>query len=202
MARERESSDAAAAAVQVAVRIRPDSVNDPAQTVSRFARPAVEATSPTSLILEPSVLPTGMREARYTFHFDCVHDADVGQLQLYSTSVAPLVSRFLDGFNTTIFAYGQTSSGKSYSMGTSEASERIDMNTSLENLDMHVGILPRAAHQIFQSIHSTHEDGEECTVSVSFLELYNEDLIDLLSGSMCERNCVQIRETRTGSTLR
>ena len=49
MARERDSGDSALAAVQVAVRIRPDAVDDITQTVSRFARPAVEAVSYTHL---------------------------------------------------------------------------------------------------------------------------------------------------------
>ena len=152
MARERDSGDSALSAVQVAVRIRPDAVDDITQTVSRFARPAVEATSTTSVVLEPSVLPVGMRDSRYTFNFDQVHAFDVNQTELYHESVEPLVRRFMDGFNTTIFAYGQTSSGKSYTMGTSEATNSICTDTPFIDMDSHVGIIPRAARQIFQSL--------------------------------------------------
>lgn len=201
MARERDSGDSALAAVQVAVRIRPDAVDDITQTVSRFARPAVEATSSTSVVLEPSVLPVGMRDSRYTFNFDQVHAFNVNQTELYHESVEPLVRRFMDGFNTTIFAYGQTSSGKSYTMGTSEATNSICTDTPFVDMDLHVGIIPRAAHQIFQSLEEINAEGEECTVSVSFLELYNEDLIDLLSDAYGQRNNIQIRETRTGDIV-
>ena len=201
MARERDSGASALAAVQVAVRIRPDAVDDITQTVSRFARPAVEATSATSVVLEPSVLPVGMRDSRYTFNFDQVHGLDVNQIELYHESVEPLVRRFMDGFNTTIFAYGQTSSGKSYTMGTSEATNSICTDTPFVDMDLHVGIIPRAAHQIFQSLQDVTAEGEECTVSVSFLELYNEDLIDLLSDAYGQRNNIQIRETRTGDIV-
>ena len=185
-----------------AVRIRPDAVDDPSQTVSRLARPAVTATSASSLVVEPTIPFAGTRDSRYTFHFDRVYGPEADQLRVFHASVTPLVRRFLDGYNTTIFAYGQTSSGKSYSMGTSDATEHICMDEEFVHFNDHVGILPRAARQIFQALHENSGlDQDECAVSVSFLELYNEDLIDLLSDRDNERNTVQIRETRTGDIV-
>lgn len=176
-----------------AVRIRPDAVTDPAQLASRFVRPAVAATGTASLVVEPSVLPVGVRETRHAFSFDRVYAPDATQDAVYA-SVEPLVRHFLDGFNTTIFAYGQTSSGKSYSMGMSVESEDI---RALDALDERVGIIPRAAQQIFAAL----TDDTECELGVSFVELYNEDLRDLLHGSPDDRCQVQIRETRAGEIV-
>jgi len=177
-------------------------VDDPTQTVSRFLRPAVAATAPNSLVVEPSTVPTGTRDTKcHSFTFDRVYDLDTKQEEIFRQSVDPLVQRFLEGYNATVFAYGQTSSGKSYSMGTSEESEFIPIDDPLSDLDERVGIIPRAAQQIFTVLSSMEDDAVEYKLSVSFLELYNEELIDLLSDPDEERVPVQIRETRTGDIV-
>ncbi|WFD26646.1 hypothetical protein MNAN1_001629 [Malassezia nana] len=130
-----------------------------------------------------------------------VYGLDTEQEDLFQESVHPLVQRFLDGFNTTVFAYGQTSSGKSYSMGTSEESAHIPMDNLLTELDKRVGIIPRAAQQICAALSHLDNDGVEYKLSVSFLELYNEELIDLLSYPDEDRVPVQIRETREGDIV-
>lgn len=185
-----------------AVRMRPDAVNDPAQMVSRFLRPAVAATSPNSLVVEPSTATAGSRDTKHhAFTFDRVYDLNAKQEEIFRESVDPLVQRFLDGYNATVFAYGQTSSGKSYSMGTSEVSEFIPIDDPLSDLNERVGIIPRAAQQICAALSSLDDDAVEYKLSVSFLELYNEELIDLLSDPDEERAPVQIRETRTGDIV-
>lgn len=186
----------------VAVRMRPDAVDDPTQTVSRFLRPAVAAISSNSLVVEPSMAPTGLRDSKqHSFTFDRVYDLDSKQEEVYHESVDPLVQRFLDGYNTTVFAYGQTSSGKSYSMGTSEESECISIDNPLSNLDERVGIIPRAAQQICATLSQLDDEAVDYKLSVSFLELYNEDMIDLLADPEEERIPVQIRETRAGDIV-
>lgn len=172
------------------------------QAASRFMRPAVTATSLTSVLVEPSIQVTSSRESRHSFSFDRVFDVDAAQTTVYQTSVAPLVQRFLDGYNTTIFAYGQTSSGKSYSMGTSEESETLLLEEEdMDELGDRIGIIPRAARQIFHTLRDMSDPDSEYKLTVSFLELYNEDLIDLLSDPIDEPCQVQIRETRAGEIV-
>lgn len=195
------ASDATSTAVQVAVRIRPDSVEETGRSVPRPLRTVVSQMSPTTLVVEPSALPSTVppRDQRHQFTFDRVFAPHAQQHDVYTSCVEPLLHRFLDGYNTTIFAYGQTSSGKSYSMGTSEASEAITPDDALANsLDESIGIIPRAAVELFALL----KDDAEYTLTTSFLELYNEDLIDLLADPDVDApNQVQIRETRAGEIV-
>lgn len=172
--------------------------------VPRPLRTVVAQTSPTALVVEPTLLPSSaQRETRHHFTFDRVFHPEATQVSVYNASVEPLVRRFLDGYNTTVFAYGQTSSGKSYSMGTSEASEEITEDEALQgDLDDTIGIIPRAAVQIFESLKNDDDAQSEYTLQASFLELYNEDLIDLLADPDVDApNQVQIRETRAGEIV-
>ncbi|KAI3629069.1 hypothetical protein CBS9595_000141 [Malassezia furfur] len=193
--------EATSTAVQVAVRIRPDSVEDTGRSVPRPLRTVVSQTSPTTLVVEPSALPSTVppRDQRHAFTFDRVFAPHAQQHDVYTSCVEPLLHRFLDGYNTTIFAYGQTSSGKSYSMGTSEASEALSPDDALANtLDESIGIIPRAAVELFALL----KEDAEYTLTTSFLELYNEDLIDLLADPDVDApNQVQIRETRAGEIV-
>ncbi|WFD30464.1 hypothetical protein MSPP1_001485 [Malassezia sp. CBS 17886] len=209
-ARTGSAGEAASTAVQVAVRIRPDAMGGVTRPLPLPLRTAVAPTSGNTLQLEPgmSAPAAGARDARQSFMYDRVFGPAATQDEMYRAMVEPLVQRFLDGYNTTVFAYGQTSSGKSYTMGTSEASEAIqaDAPTFDGRLDANIGIVPRAAVQILRAIRDAQirdtEDTMDASVQVSFLELYNEDLIDLLADdSVDARNQVQIRETRTGEIV-
>lgn len=60
-----------------------------------------------------------------------------------------MVSRFLEGFNVTVLAYGQTSSGKSYTMGTSAADVDFESLVAGRRPDPQVGIIPRAVAEVF-----------------------------------------------------
>lgn len=75
----------------------------------------------------------------------------------------------LAGYNCTIFAYGQTGTGKTYTMSG-------DMNDTLGILSDDAGIIPRTLYSLFQKL-----EGTDSTVKCSFIELYNEELRDLLS---------------------
>ena len=77
----------------------------------------------------------------------------------------------LKGFNCTIFAYGQTGTGKTYTMSG-------DMSDTLGLLSDAAGIIPRVLHSLFRKLEN---DGSECSVKCSFIELYNEELKDLLA---------------------
>lgn len=79
----------------------------------------------------------------------------------------------LAGYNCTIFAYGQTSTGKTFTM---EGDTEVGPGGSLSE---RAGMIPRAVAQIFKALEASHTT--EYTVRVSCLELYNEELQDLLT---------------------
>ncbi|RKO94152.1 P-loop containing nucleoside triphosphate hydrolase protein, partial [Blyttiomyces helicus] len=118
--------------------------------------------------------PDGFKDPK-SFTFDHVFDHDRSQQELYRECVEPLVDRFMEGFNATVLAYGQTGSGKTYSMGTG-------LDDMIE--EERVGIVPRAISYLFESLTAQADrapDEFKYKVFVSFLELYNEDLVDLLN---------------------
>eukprot|EP00833_Pecoramyces_ruminatium_P017683 jgi/Orpsp1_1/1191715/evm.model.d7180000088016.1 len=117
-----------------------------------------------------------------TFEFDYVFNIDSTQEMVYEC-VKPLLDKFLEGFNSTIFAYGQTSSGKTYTMGTG-----LDGNLNTEMQ----GIVPRSIYDLFEKLREKESDKFKYRVFVTFLELYNEDLTDLLHPESL--NNYQIRE--------
>lgn len=81
------------------------------------------------------------------------------------------MKQMLAGYNCTVFAYGQTGTGKTYTMSG-------DMTETMGMLSDEAGIIPRVFHQLFQKLEI--DDREHC-VKCSFIELYNEELRDLLS---------------------
>ncbi|XP_072642540.1 kinesin-like protein KIF9 isoform X5 [Canis lupus baileyi] len=110
------------------------------------------------------------KQTDWSFKLDGVlHNAS--QDLVYETVAKDVVAQALDGYNGTIMCYGQTGAGKTYTMtGTTENYK-------------HRGILPRALQQVFRMIEErpTHA----ITVRVSYLEIYNESLFDLLSTLPC-----------------
>lgn len=90
------------------------------------------------------------------------------QNEVFDYSIRPTVDDILNGYNGTVFAYGQTGAGKSYTM----------MGTGIED-EAGKGIIPRIVEQIFASILSSASD-IEYTVRVSYMEIYMERIRDLL----------------------
>lgn len=127
---------------------------------------------------------------------------DDGQEQVYQKSVHPLVSRFLEGYNITVLAYGQTSSGKSYTMGTSVADVDLEGLVAGQQPDPQTGIIPRAVAQIFsemKQMQAHNGNSVQLSAKASFIEIYNEELIDLLAADEGDsRPLVQIREDKSG----
>lgn len=107
------------------------------------------------------------------FYFDEVFDTDSEQCQVYHSVVKPLIDQVLLGFNCTVFAYGQTGTGKTYTMEGNRSENELHWEE-----DPSSGIIPRAISQLFDTLKDTDN---EFTVRVSFIELYNEDTYDLLS---------------------
>lgn len=90
------------------------------------------------------------------------------QKKIYDISVVPVVDSVLNGYNGTILAYGQTSSGKTHTM----------LGEDIENIEQR-GIIPRMVSGFFEQIASQPED-IEFAMKVSFVEIYNEKIRDLL----------------------
>lgn len=109
-----------------------------------------------------------------SFTYDYVFSNETHQQDVYTKAAAPLLDKFVEGFNATILAYGQTGSGKTFSMGTG-----LESTVNPE----HEGIVPRCMVDLFSKLNKQRESNEEFNyeVFVSFLELYNEELIDLLN---------------------
>ncbi|XP_030920686.1 kinesin-like protein KIF3C isoform X2 [Geospiza fortis] len=102
-----------------------------------------------------------------TFTFDAVYDASSKQADLYDETVRPLIDSVLQGFNGTVFAYGQTGTGKTYTMqgAWAEPEKR--------------GIIPSAFEHIFT--HISRSQNQQYLVRASYLEIYQEEIRDLLA---------------------
>lgn len=135
--------------------------------------------------LELSMGPSAL--SNKTYHFDKVFSSAADQNMVYDDVVTPLLDevcansrccecmltrgKMLAGYNCTIFAYGQTGTGKTYTMSG-------DMNDHLGMLSDAAGIIPRALHSLFNKLETAEM---ECSVKCSFIELYNEELRDLIA---------------------
>ncbi|GAA0170189.1 microtubule binding motor protein [Lithospermum erythrorhizon] len=109
------------------------------------------------------------------FTFDKVFGPSAQQKDLYEQSIVPIVKEVLEGFNCTIFAYGQTGTGKTYTMEGECKRGKCGSNIVLPP---GAGVIPRAVKQIFDTLEGQHA---EYSVKVTFLELYNEEITDLLA---------------------
>ena len=112
-----------------------------------------------------------------TFGFDKVFDPKSTQLDVYRYVVCPLLEEVLLGYNCTVFAYGQTGTGKTFTMEGEKSSEGGEWDKEPQ-----AGIIPRAMQQLFERLEAMPEC--EFSVRVSFMEIYNEDLFDLLGSSL------------------
>ncbi|KAK6641195.1 hypothetical protein RUM44_012904 [Polyplax serrata] len=109
-----------------------------------------------------------------TFTFDRVFGPDSKQVEIYKTVVSPLIQEVLQGYNCTVFAYGQTGTGKTFTM----VGDKSEISSKTWEQDPSSGIIPRTLSHLFDELKVR---ADEFTVRVSFLELYNEELCDLLA---------------------
>ncbi|KAH8657657.1 P-loop containing nucleoside triphosphate hydrolase protein [Xylariales sp. PMI_506] len=115
------------------------------------------------------VLSASNASTRKKYTFDRVYSPAADQSMIYNDTVRPILDEMLAGYNCTIFAYGQTGTGKTYTMSG-------DMSNVYGILNDAAGIIPRVLQSLFRKLDAT----ENC-VKVSFVELYNEELRDLIS---------------------
>eukprot|EP00986_Skeletonema_menzelii_P003721 scaffold1185_cov143-Skeletonema_menzelii.AAC.15 len=130
------------------------------------------------------------------FTYDTIFPSTIQNADLYNNVAPPLLSAFLNGFNATVLAYGQTGSGKTYTMGSEAHTANWRDDNVLNDND---GLIPRFISGMFQSLIQRREEAEKALLqstdddkkrpdsslvdfqlSASFLEVYGEDIYDLL----------------------
>ncbi|XP_072256958.1 kinesin-like protein KIF3A isoform X3 [Pyxicephalus adspersus] len=115
-----------------------------------------------------------MNEPPKTFTFDTVFGPDSNQLDVYNLTARPIIDSVLEGYNGTIFAYGQTGTGKTFTMEGVRAVPELR------------GIIPNSFAHIFGHIAKAEGD-TRFLVRVSYLEIYNEEVRDLLGKDQTQR---------------
>ncbi|KKA30070.1 hypothetical protein TD95_005031 [Thielaviopsis punctulata] len=162
--------------IKVVVRCRPFNSRE----IDRGAKCIIEMKGNQTVITPPEGNPTNSKGAKDTgpkaFAFDKSYwsfnrddDNYAGQSNLFDDLGQPLLDNAFQGYNNCIFAYGQTGAGKSYSM----------MGYGKE-----IGIIPMICQDMFRRIADMQQDPTlKCTVEVSYLEIYNERVRDLLNPS-------------------
>nr|XP_045360617.1 kinesin-like protein KIF27 isoform X5 [Camelus bactrianus] len=123
------------------------------------------------------------------FTFDFVFGKNSTQDEVYNTCIKPLVLSLIEGYNATVFAYGQTGSGKTYTIGGGHVASIVEGQK---------GIIPRAIQEIFQNI--SENPSIDFNVKVSYIEVYKEDLRDLLELETSVKD-LHIREDEKGNTV-
>nr|KAF6382349.1 kinesin family member 17 [Pipistrellus kuhlii] len=150
----------AAESVKVVVRCRP--MNQRERDLNCRAVVTVESARGQCFIQNPSATDEPPKQ----FTFDGAFFMDHFTEQIYNEIAYPLVEGVTEGYNGTIFAYGQTGSGKSFTM------------QGLPNPPTQRGIIPRAFEHVFESVQCA--ENTKFLVRASYLEIYNEDVRDLL----------------------
>uniref|UniRef100_A0A7S4V310 Kinesin-like protein n=1 Tax=Alexandrium monilatum TaxID=311494 RepID=A0A7S4V310_9DINO len=158
MAAEGEDEDPREESIKVCCRFRPQNQMER----ENHGKICVEVpdTNPSTSVYVPN--------GDLTFVYDRVFPWDASQKEVYDYAAMPIINSVLRGFNGTVFAYGQTSSGKTYTMEGPDIEDKV-----------YQGVIPRMVWSIFNGIFHADEN-IEFLVRVSIVEIYNERIRDLL----------------------
>ncbi|OQD71697.1 hypothetical protein PENPOL_c001G10366 [Penicillium polonicum] len=149
--------------IRVFCRVRPSLKSEPASDLTLMQYPDETDDGKEINILGPeerSSLGTVNRKNN-TFSFDRVFNPSTQNAEVFD-EISQLVQSALDGYNVCIFCYGQTGSGKTHTMSSAD------------------GMIPRAVHQIYETAQGLEEKGWRYSMAGNFVEVYNENLNDLL----------------------
>ena len=119
----------------------------------------------------------------HRFTFDSIFDMDSLQEDVYNITAKQAVQSVLEGYNSTIFCYGQTGTGKTYTME----------GFTHESNNPNRGIIQRTIQDIFNYIETTSNENTKFIIRASFLQIYNENISDLLKP---DKKNLQIREDK------
>lgn len=150
--------------IRVMCRVRP--VFGAENDTAKISFPDIDRESKELAILgkeEKSSLGTITRK-NHSFTFDRVFGPESQNQEVFE-EISQLVQSALDGYNVCIFCYGQTGSGKTHTMSSED------------------GMIPRATHQIYETATNLKDKGWEYIMEGSFVEVYNEEIHDLLGNS-------------------
>lgn len=149
--------------IRVFCRVRPMLPHEPPEGMATIAYPDQEADSKEIAVQGPeerSSLGT-ITTKTHAYSFDHVFGPSSKNLDVFE-EISQLVQSALDGYNVCIFCYGQTGSGKTHTMSSED------------------GMITRAVHQIYETARSLEEKGWTYVMEGNFVEVYNENLNDLL----------------------
>ncbi|KIW19077.1 hypothetical protein PV08_03369 [Exophiala spinifera] len=205
------ASTAGASSISVTVRVRPFTIREAAQLTKcddttiflgdgslaaaptpklsqKGIRPVIKVVDEKCLVFDPpednpvqkfsrSLVPSGKRVKDQTFGFDRIFDENASQGEVYESTTRPLLDSVLDGYNATVFAYGATGCGKTHTI-TGTVQEP--------------GIIFLTMQELFERV--SELSSEKVTdISLSYLEIYNETIRDLLVPSTV-RGGLMLRE--------
>ncbi|KAF2773353.1 kinesin-domain-containing protein [Teratosphaeria nubilosa] len=201
-----------ASSIQVAVRVRPFTIREAAQLRpsdegtlflgdgslaaaptprlgQKGLRSVIKVVDEKCLIFDPpednpvqrfsrSVVPQGKRSKDQTFGFDRVFDENTTQGDVYEATTKNLLDSVLDGYNATVFAYGATGCGKTHTItGTAQQP----------------GIIFLTMQELFEKVEELQAE-KESEITLSYLEIYNETIRDLLSPGAGGKQGLMLRE--------
>ncbi|XP_059227012.1 kinesin-like protein Klp61F [Stomoxys calcitrans] len=172
--------------IQVYVRVRP--LNKRERCI--HSTEIVEVVSPREVVTRHTL------DSKLTkkFTFDRTFGPESKQVDVYASVVGPLIEEVLSGYNCTVFAYGQTGTGKTHTMVGNQSAE---LKSSWED-DSDIGIIPRALCHLFDELRMMEV---EFSMRISYLELYNEELFDLLSTDDNTKIRIFDDSTKKGSVI-
>jgi len=161
--------------VRVYCRIRP--LFEPNASVMDVSSRIEDGVSVLEYVQHPQDLNGGAlyqkRKKRHIFTFDRVFDKGAPQRDLFE-HIKPLITSSMDGHDVTLFAYGQTGSGKTYTM---YGPSNCDLSKSPVR-----GIIPRSIDHMFDTIENAKDRRWSYNLSAAMMEIYNENIYDLLKG--------------------
>ncbi|EMC99720.1 hypothetical protein BAUCODRAFT_119290 [Baudoinia panamericana UAMH 10762] len=201
-----------ASSIQVTVRVRPFTIREAAQLTKsdegplflgdgslaavptpqlrqKGIRSVIKVVDEKCLVFDPpddnpvqrfsrSVVPTGKRVKDQTFGFDRVFDENTTQGDVYEATTKGLLDSVLDGYNATVFAYGATGCGKTHTItGTAQQP----------------GIIFLTMQELFERVDDLQSE-KESEITLSYLEIYNETIRDLLSPGAGGKQGLMLRE--------
>ncbi len=166
--------------VRVVVRSRPMNSRE----VSDARKPCVTVSQEDGTVTVRNPDSGALSAELKSFTFDSVYDDASTQRAVYDETAFPLVEAVMGGYNGTIFAYGQTGCGKTHTMqGRAEPPELR-------------GIIPNSFDHIFDhiAVASAAAKKTEFLVRVSYLEIYNEEIRDLLAPHSADGHRMELHE--------
>jgi hypothetical protein len=200
------NADDASSNVRVVARLRPLSTKEKNE-INNVESIRANIHSSSIAILDnndTTTLSTNNNNSRQ-FDFDAVFEPNSSQEEVYKKSCGDMITKSIfRGYNATILAYGQTGSGKTYTMGTSDYNGSSSTSPSsasgselLTPPSKSEGVIGRAVYDLFATRNELPNGRNRVKIEMSFLEIYNEQAIDLLSDDSNNNSDLQVRDSKS-----